>query len=283
MKENLIDIEPKYLVILKKIFKLYIPSKTVWAYGSRVTWTANTKSDLDIIVFDVNSKQINNLKDALAESDLPFSVDVMNWEKIPETFKENIQKKYVVLQDKADLEDWKECKLGEVVEINKNSINLDFNHEKILYLDTGSITQNRIENLQEVELKKAPSRARRLVKKDDIIYSTVRPNQLHYGYITKPQDNLVVSTGFAVIESNRIKIIPKYLYYLLIQNEITEYLHSIAEASTSAYPSLKPSDIESLDILLPPLSEQRAIASVLSSFDDKIALLHRQNKTLEAM
>ncbi|MDX9714194.1 MAG: restriction endonuclease subunit S [Dissulfurispiraceae bacterium] len=181
------------------------------------------------------------------------------------------------------MKDWKEYKLGDVASTNTLSLNSDFNHEKILYLDTGSITCNRIETLQEIDLIKAPSRAKRLVKKDDIIYSTVRPNQLHYGYIENPQENLVVSTGFAVIESDKNKITPKYLYYFLIQNETTEYLHSIAEASTSAYPSLKPSDIESLDILLPPLPEQRAIASVLSSLDDKIDLLHRQNKTLEAM
>ena len=62
-----------------------------------------------------------------------------------------------------------------------------------------------------------------------------------------------------------------------------EELDSIAEGATSAYPSLKPSDIENLEILLPPLPEQKAIAEVLSSLDDKIDLLHRQNKTLEDM
>ena len=73
------------------------------------------------------------------------------------------------------------------------------------------------------------------------------------------------------------------MYYFLTQSHITEYLHSVAEASTSAYPSLKPSDIESLDIEIPPLSEQQRIASILSSLDDKIDLLHRENETLEAM
>jgi type I restriction enzyme S subunit len=122
-----------------------------------------------------------------------------------------------------------------------------------------------------------------LVKHQDVIYSSVRPNQLHYGFINNPPPNLVVSTGFVVIESIKDRIEPKYLYYYLTQRETTEYLHTIAEASTSAYPSLKPSDIEALDILLPPLPEQKAIAGVLSSLDDKIDLLHRQNKTLEAM
>lgn len=179
--------------------------------------------------------------------------------------------------------EWKEYKLGEVIKTNVESIGKDYPYSKILYLDTGSITRNNIDQYQEFELDKAPSRAKRLVKQDDIIYSSVRPNQLHYGYITNPANNLVVSTGFVTITCNKAYIEPKFLYYYLTQENITEYLHSVAEASTSAYPSLKASDIESLYIELPPLPEQIRIASILSSLDDKIDLLHRENKTLEAM
>ncbi len=179
--------------------------------------------------------------------------------------------------------EWKEYKLGELIETNAKSIGKDYPYSKILYLDTGSITCNSIDSFQEFELEKAPSRAKRLVKQDDIIYSSVRPNQLHYGYITNPQDNLVVSTGFVTITCNKELLCPKFLYYYLIQTQITEYLHSVAEASTSAYPSLKPSDIETLDVELPPLHTQRRIAAILSSLDDKIDLLHRENATLEQM
>jgi len=181
------------------------------------------------------------------------------------------------------MSEWKEVKLGGCIETNKQSIGKDYPFSEILYLDTGSITANRIEKLQEFSISNAPSRAKRLVEEEDIIFSSVRPNQLHFGFIKDPKDNLVVSTGFVVISCNREKIQPKFLFYYLSSDNSTEYLHSIAEASTSAYPSLKPSDIEVLDILLPPLPEQRAIASVLSSLDDKIDLLHRQNKTLEQM
>ena len=181
------------------------------------------------------------------------------------------------------MSEWREYKLGDLIETNKKSIGKNYPYSRILYLDTGSITCNNIESYQEFELNKSPSRAKRLVKQDDIIYSSVRPNQLHYGYITNPQDNLVVSTGFITITCNKEVIYPKFLFYYLIQDYITEYLHSVAEASTSAYPSLKADDIESLYIELPPLSEQKRIASILSSLDDKIDLLHRENKTLEAM
>ena len=180
-------------------------------------------------------------------------------------------------------EEWKKVKLGKGVTSNKNNIGKDYLYPVILYLDTGSITEGKIEGFQKYELNNVPSRAKRLVKEKDIIYSTVRPIQRHYGFIVNPPKNLVVSTGFSVIETNQDKAEPKFIYYLLTSNEIVETLDVIADGSTSAYPSLKPSDIENLEFFLPPLLEQKAIASVLSSLDDKIDLLHRQNKTLETM
>ena len=181
------------------------------------------------------------------------------------------------------MSEWKEYKLGELIETNARSIGKNYPNSKILYLDTGSITCNSIDTYQEFEIDKAPSRAKRLVNQDDIIYSSVRPNQLHYGYITNPPDNLVVSTGFVTITCNPKQLNAKFLYYYLTQLHITEFLHSVAEASTSAYPSLKPTDIKALDIEIPSLDEQRRIASILTSLDDKIDLLRRENATLEAM
>ena len=176
-----------------------------------------------------------------------------------------------------------EYKLGDLVQTNTKSINSEYPFEEIEYLDTGSITRGKIESLQKYKLSEAPSRAKRLVKQDDIVYSTVRPIQRHYGFIDNPLPNLVVSTGFVTITCEKDKLYPKFLYYLLSSNDSVEYLDVIAEASTSAYPSLKPSDIENLDITIPGLQEQKSIASILSSLDDKIDLLHRQNATLEKM
>jgi len=181
------------------------------------------------------------------------------------------------------MSEWKECKLGEVIYSNGSSITASYSHKTIKYLDTGSITCGKIDSFQEILLSEAPSRAKRLVKDGSIVYSTVRPIQRHYGYIKNPPENLVVSTGFSVIETQPDLADSLFIYHLLASKDVVELLDTIAEGSTSAYPSLKPTDIENLDILLPPLSEQKAIAAVLSSLDDKIDLLHRQNKTLEAM
>jgi len=176
---------------------------------------------------------------------------------------------------------WKVYKIKDIVRTNDQTIASDYPYNKILYLDTSSITNGKIHNLQEYKITEAPSRARRIVKNKDIVYSTVRPIQRHYGIINNPQMNLVVSTGFVVIETNLIRADPYFIYCFLTSDETVAYLDVIAEASTSTYPSFRPEDIENLKIILPPLAEQRAIASVLSSLDDKIDLLQRENQTLE--
>ncbi|TYC14774.1 hypothetical protein ES677_05180 [Bizionia gelidisalsuginis] len=178
---------------------------------------------------------------------------------------------------------WVEVSLGELVETNKNSIGQTYKHNEIYYLDTGSITEGVIVELKKHDLQDAPSRAKRLVQNKDIIYSTVRPNQKHYGFIENPLDNLVVSTGFTVITTNNDNC-AKYIYYLLTLNSVTEYLHQLAEQSTSAYPSIKSIDLENLEITIPKeLQEQKAIAKVLTAFDDKIENLRAQNQTLETL
>ena len=181
------------------------------------------------------------------------------------------------------MSEWRECKLGEVIQTNVSSLSSTYPYSDILYLDTGSITSGKIDSYQKIAINEAPSRAKRLVKDKNIVYSTVRPIQRHYGFIKNPPKNLVVSTGFTVIETINELADSLFIYYLLSADDVVELLDSIAEGSTSAYPSLKPSDIENLDVTLPPFPEQKAIAGVLSSLDDKIDLLHRQNKTLEAM
>jgi len=93
---------------------------------------------------------------------------------------------------------------------------------------------------------------------------------------------LICSTGFAVLSPNE-KVNPYYLYKYLTQKNVIEYLQGVAETSTSTYPSIKPSDIASLEINLPPLLEQKAIANILSSLDDKIELNNKINKNLEEL
>ena len=181
------------------------------------------------------------------------------------------------------MEEWKEYKLGDICKSNINSYSEKDNWAFVNYLDTGNITENKISDIQFIDLssESLPSRARRKVQINDIIYSTVRPNQKHFGIIKNQPENFLVSTGFAVLHINKTIADPNFVFYNLIQNENTEILHAIAEQTTSAYPAIKPSDIENLSIKLPPLPTQQKIAAILSSLDDKIELNNKINTNLE--
>lgn len=170
------------------------------------------------------------------------------------------------------MERWRKIRLGDFCVTNADSYSPREEWGFVNYLDTGNITNNTIDSIQYIDIKseKLPSRARRKVKRNSIIYSTVRPNQRHFGIIKSQPENFLVSTGFAVIDVNTNVLDADFLYYLLTQDALVEALHAIAEQSTSAYPSIKPSDLENLEIEIPDLDTQRKIADVLSSLDRKI-------------
>ena len=147
---------------------------------------------------------------------------------------------------------WNVLKLGEHCSFNKRTSNGYFNHP-ILYLDTSNITNNTIDELQFLNPSSdiIPSRARRLVQEGDIVYSTVRPNLKHFGIIMNPDYNMVVSTGFAVITANW-SAYRYFIYQFLTQAATVENLSTIAQSAVSAYPSINTSDIENLDLVVPP-------------------------------
>lgn len=154
----------------------------------------------------------------------------------------------------------------------------------IRYLDTGSITEGRIDEIQTLYpgVDKIPSRARRKASVGDILFSTVRPNQKHYGIIEAGTENLLVSTGFTVVTVDTTIADPYFIYYYLTQSSVIESLQAIAEQSTSTYPSIKPSDIEDIELDLPELETQKKIGSTLRMLDRKIALNEEINDNLYA-
>ncbi|WP_315266365.1 restriction endonuclease subunit S [Selenomonas noxia] len=181
------------------------------------------------------------------------------------------------------MEAWRKIRLGDACKTNADSYSSKEGWDFVNYLDTGNIINNRIDAIQYIDVKceKLPSRARRKVKNGSIIYSMVRPNQRHFGIIKSQPKNFLVSTGFAVIDVDASVLDSDFLYYLLTQASLIEVLHAIAEQSVSAYPSIKASDIEDLEIEIPDLVIQKKIADVLCSLDRKITQNVEINKNLE--
>lgn len=176
---------------------------------------------------------------------------------------------------------WKILRICDVAKINNKTISKNYTFSEIEYLDTGSITNGIISEFQTFKLNEAPSRAQRVVENNDIVYSLVRPIQRHYGLLSNVKPNTVVSTGFCVITCTEVS--PHFIYLLLTKEENIDYFDVIADGSTSAYPSLKPSDIANFDFLMPPKEKLNKFSEIVSSSWQKIHSNQKQIQNLQKL
>lgn len=172
--------------------------------------------------------------------------------------------------------------ISDIANINDRQYSSKEQWSTIHYLDTGNVTKGRVGALQVLNAltDKVPSRARRKVKDSSIVYSLVRPNQQHYALLKEPPNSMLVSTGFAVIDADKSKVLPRYLYYALTTKEATSYFQTLAEQSVSTYPTLGVKDLASFKICLPDIDTQKQISSILGTLDKKMNLNYQINDYL---
>jgi predicted nucleotidyltransferase len=104
-----LDLKPDHLSLLLDVLKRHAPEAEVWAYGSRVNGSGHDGSDLDLVVrnpagLDQSQKQLYVLRDALSESNLPMLVDVLDWARLPEDFRREIERQHVIVRTVAAAE-----------------------------------------------------------------------------------------------------------------------------------------------------------------------------------
>ena len=205
--------------------------------------------------------------------------------RLEETAQTLYRKMFVDGIDKENLpKGWRMGTLGEIAEVNTDNISYRDNFKEVKYLDSSSVTQNVFAEYQlfNTMVDESPSRAKRKVKRNDIVYSTVRPNLRHYGIIKGDIDNVIVSTAFAVIHSHNIFISNELIYLMLTDDKNIEYLQGIAEMSKATYPSVTPEDIMNLKVLIPRESaDLNKTNRILKYCFDFIYLKHQENMKLQ--
>ena len=172
---------------------------------------------------------------------------------------------------------WEIKKIAELCDINLESVNpINSVKDEFVYIDISSIENftGFIDKSKLIKKENAPSRARRLFEKGDILISTVRPNLKAIGYVDFDSSNYIASTGLSVLRPKSIE--GKYLYYILFDKHVSDQLSS--KMDKGLYPSVTKNDILGLNIPVPNAETQKQI---VEEIEQEKRLIETSHKTIE--
>ncbi len=283
MAEPLIDIRPDHLEIVRGILRKHVPQYPVWAFGSRVKWSAKEYSDLDLAVITDEPLRISvsaALADDFCDSELPYKVDVVDWATTGASFRRIIKRDKVVVQGGGSK--WGETTLGEITVWMSGGTPTKnepaYWGGEIPWISASSLKTTRIKD-SALKITEAGLQNGSRFADSDTILLLVRGSELHkripIGITLRPvafnQD----------VKALRAKegLLPVYLLYWFLGNELS--LLAKVEQTGIGAGKLDTDVMKNLKISLPSISEQSSIASILGALDDKIELNRRMNETLE--
>ena len=300
-----IDITPEERQTVVALLQRHLPGTAAWVYGSRARWTSTPTSDLDLVVFATPEQQpqVGDLREAFEDSDLPFRVDLFVWDDVPESFRQRIEadKAPLVGQEAGD-----GCVAASKSESDWSLVPVEQLAEKVAMGPFGSSIRVATfvpdgvpiisgQHLHGTRVDENPGfnfitqeHAQRLananVRRGDVIFTHAgNIGQVAYIPETSRFERYVISQRQFYLRCDCSKVIPEYVARYFTSAEGQHQL--LANTSQVGVPSIaKPvSYLRTLRIPVPPLPEQRAIAHILGTVDDKIELSQRMNATLEAM
>ncbi len=164
--------------------------------------------------------------------------------------------------------DWEERKLENISKINPKNDDLP---KSFIYIDLESVNKGFLTKKQRINVKDAPSRAQRVLEKDDILFQTVRPYQMNNFHFDFENEDFVASTGYAQV---RAKESSRFLYYVLHTFDFVKKV--LSRCTGTSYPAINSTDLGRIFIKLPSVGEQVKIANFLSAIDSKIQLVNTQ-------
>ena len=296
-----LDLPPRYLRIVQALLREHVPDAEVWAYGSRVNGSSHEGSDLDLVLRSptlepIPGDRLADLAEALEQSNIPILVQPHDWARLPESFHPEIERDYVVAQKGGDKEatgsegEWREMVLGDVC--TKIGSGATPRGGKDVYLEDGPYALIRSQNVYNagfshdglafISDEQADSLRNVEVFPDDVLLNITGDSVARVCQVDLEVLPARVNQHVAIIRTDPDKLDPRFLRYFLTCPETQTMLLSWA-GSGGTRNALTKEMIQSLSVFAPPLPEQRAIAHILGTLDNKIELNRRMNETLEAM
>ncbi|MDZ7801668.1 MAG: restriction endonuclease subunit S [Trueperaceae bacterium] len=175
--------------------------------------------------------------------------------------------------------EWKTKRLANVAEIDPENLGENTPpHYTFHYISLEDVEEGKLRGWSTERFRSAPVRARRILRRDDIMVSTVRPNLKSHLLFDGQLQNAICSTGFTVVRSDPSHAHPGFIYSHFFGSTANQQINKIIAGSN--YPAIGSRDVKNLELPMPDLEEQAAIAEVLTDMDAEIeALERRRDKT----
>ena len=293
-----VDLRPDHWAIVRDALRRHVPDREVLAFGSRATWTAKDYSDLDLAIMGeepLSLRASSALDEALVESDLPFRVDIVDWASTDGSFRAIIRRDAVIVQaptsvsevaggaSGARFENWSTMPFNEAFVVNPAVPIKRGSPTPFVGMAAVDPSRRAVRSESIREFRGSGSK----FENGDTLFARITPC-LENGKIARYYANSGLgdlahgSTEFIVVRGRPGVTDSEFAFYAARSDLVREY--AIGQMTGTSGRQRVPTDaLAQLDVPLPPLSEQRAIAHVLGTLDDKIESNRRMNETLEAL
>ena len=175
--------------------------------------------------------------------------------------------------------EWIECSIGDLCDTISDTYK--GNDEYVVLVNTSDVLEGKVLNHETVANKNLKGQFKKTFKRDDILYSEIRPANKRFAYIDfENTSNYIASTKLMVLRHNE-KVLPEYLFALLKSNYVIAELQHLAETRSGTFPQITfSSELAPMKVLLPDKDTQKRIVSILSSIEQKIDKNNEINNNL---
>ena len=177
--------------------------------------------------------------------------------------------------------DWKELTVGDLCDTISDTYHC--NDEVVVLVNTSDVLEGKILNHQPVENKNLKGQFKKTFKKDDILYSEIRPANKRYAYVDfAGTERYIASTKLMVLRPKKDRVLPRFLFAFLSSNHVLAELQHLAETRSGTFPQITfSSELAPMPIALPDFNTQEKIVGMLSSIEGRIQNNNAINKNLE--
>ena len=286
-----VDIRADHLEIVQDILRSQLPAGVkVWVFGSRANWTTKDSSDLDLAVEGAASLDhgvMVGLEIAFEESDLPYTVDVVDLKDVSPEFKNIVDSQKVPLLATADhpnpAEEWEERPFEEVIDFREGPgiLAKDFREDGVPLVRLAGLSRGAsvLAGCNYLDPESAAKRWDQFrLEFGDVLLST-SASLGRIAVVGEEGIGAVPYTGIIRMRPRDTTVHRPFIRYLLEGPDFQQQCEMVGVGSVIRH--FGPMHLRQMTLKIPPLPQQRAIAHVLGILDDKIELNRRMNQTLE--